>query len=298
MTRFLHLGASLYVPATRPDLAAIANRHRYPFLRSVIFCTEDAIRREDVPRALKNLQELLRQLDPVGLFRFVRVCSPAILKALLGLTGVDRLNGFVLPKCTRQNLGQYLSAFPGRHSFDLMPTLETVEAFDPVEMAALRNELLQHPQHERILSLRIGGNDLFGLLGMRRPRSVSVHRTLLGTVIAQLVTTFRPYGFNLTGPVFEYLDREDLLAEEVRGDLAQGLFGKAAIHPCQVPLIEAQYRVRSSDLHMAEQTLKESAPPVFRLHNAMCEPATHCRWAALIRERASIYGVKETVRPV
>lgn len=298
MTRFLKLGASLYVPAVRHDLAAIANRQKYPFLRSVIFCTEDAIRKEDVPQALRNLQELLRRLEPQDVLRFVRVRNPVVLRALLGMSNVERLGGFVLPKVRRQNLDHYLSAFPPRHPFDLMPTLETLEAFDPAEMAGLRNLLVQHPQRERVLSLRVGGNDLFGLLGMRRPRNLSVHQTLLGTTIAQLVTTFRPYGFNLTGPVFEYLDRPDVLGHEVRGDLAQGLFGKTAIHPRQVPLIESQYRVRASDLQMAEQILRNSAPPVFRLHNAMCEPATHRPWAAVVRERARIYGVKEAVNRV
>ena len=33
MNRFLQLGASLYVPATRDDLLVIANRRKFPALR-------------------------------------------------------------------------------------------------------------------------------------------------------------------------------------------------------------------------------------------------------------------------
>ena len=56
-------------------------------------------------------------------------------------------------------------------------------------------------------------------------------------------------------------------------------------------MIEGQYRVSARDLHVAEEILAQSAPPVFRLHDAMCEPATHSRWATLIHERARLYGV-------
>jgi hypothetical protein len=58
-----------------------------------------------------------------------------------------------------------------------------------------------------------------------------------------------------------------------------------------VPAIEANYRVSARELHMAEQILAQAAPPVFRLYQAMCEPATHRPWALMIRERARLYGV-------
>jgi citrate lyase beta subunit len=296
MTRYLGLGASLYVPATRDDLAEIAHGRKYPFLRSVIFCTEDAVLPEDVPQAVRNLEVLLRELEPSPLLRFVRVRNPAILRALLQMEGVEQLTGFVLPKVTRRALEHYLPVFTCRHRFDVMPTLETVEAFDPQEMRALRRVLLQTPFPERVLSLRIGGNDLFNLLGMRRPRGRSLYATPLGAVVDQLVTTFRPHGFNLTAPVFEYLTDGPALAREVGDDLRHGLFGKTAIHPRQVPLIEAQFRVRTAELHMARRILEDDAPAVFRAGDAMCEPATHRQWATLTLERARLYGVRERQR--
>jgi citrate lyase beta subunit len=110
--------------------------------------------------------------------------------------------------------------------------------------------------------------------------------------------TFRPHGFNLSGPVFEYLERSDVLAREVRQDLAHGLFGKTAIHPEQVPVIERQYWVSAQDLDAAEKILAAGAPPVFRLHGAMCEPATHQTWARLILARARLYGVMGAKRRI
>jgi citrate lyase beta subunit len=82
-----------------------------------------------------------------------------------------------------------------------------------------------------------------------------------------------------------------MLVREVKNDLSCGLFGKTAIHPRQVPLIEEQYRITPSELQMAEHLLDESAPAVFRLCESMCEPATHRRWAALVLERARLYGM-------
>jgi citrate lyase beta subunit len=292
MNRFLHLGASLYVPATRDDLVAIANGRKFPELRSVIFCTEDAVRQEDLRRALDNVRNMLRHLENTpGLMRFVRVRNPSVLATLLQMDGIERLTGFVLPKITRENLEQFRPAFTSPHRFDVMLTLETTEVFDAGEMAALRSELLQPVYRDRILSLRIGGNDLLNLLGLRRPRGRTIYRTPIGSTIDQLVTTFRPHGFNLTGPVFDYLDQGKVLSRETADDLAHGLFGKTAIHPRQVPLIESAYRVKASELHMAERILDESAPAVFRFCEAMCEPATHRRWASLIRDRARLYGV-------
>lgn len=291
MTSPLQLGASLYVPATRADLVAIGNREKYPELRSVIFDTEDSIRLQDVGSALDNLAATLRRLGPSSLLRFVRVRTPAVLREVVQMDGSYRLTGFVLPKVTRYNLPEYLAGLRPEHGFELMVTLESAEVFDPVEMRALRELLQQEPCRRRLLTLRIGGNDLLQLLGLRRPRGRSIYATPLGALIGQLVTTFRPYGFNLTGPVYEYLGRPSALAREVRRDLAHGLFGKSAIHPEQVAVIEAEYRVTADELHAAERILAEGAPPVFRLYEAMCEPATHRRWAESILERARFYGV-------
>ena len=290
----LQLGASLYVPATRPDLCAVGNREKFPALRSVIFCTEDAVRRDELPRALGNLEAALPRFGPTPLLRFVRARDPHTLRRLAEMDAERRLAGFVLPKVTRRNFPEYLDALPADAPYQLMPTLETAEAFDPAEMAALRGLLLQEAR--RVLSLRVGGNDLLQLLGLRRPRNRLIYATPLGPLIAQLVTTFRPHGLNLTGPVYEYLGGHDLLAREARKDLARGLFGKSAIHPDQVPVIEAQYRVAARDLEAAEHILADGAAPVFRCQGAMCEPATPHAWARLTAERARLYGVRDVER--
>lgn len=289
MAKITTLGASLYVPATHKNLAQIAAGD----MRSVIFCTEDAINSAELSAALLNLQAILPLL-PVddSRQRFVRVRNLDVLDALLAMPGIERLSGFVLPKATRHNFPAYFAAV--RHTQHLlMPTLETVEVFDDQEMLLFRACLQQPEVQPRILALRIGGNDLLALLGIRRPRTLSIYRTPLGLVIAKLATLFRPYGFALTAPVFEHLDNTDLLASELEEDLAHGMVGKTAIHPSQVALIDQHYRVPHTDIEVALRVMDAAAPAVFKMHDSMCEVATHSAWAKGVVERAKIFGVQQ-----
>ena len=292
---YLQLGASLYVPATRLDLAEIANQRRYPNLRSIIFCTEDAVASESVAVAIANLQRLLPLLEPLGIQRFIRVRSPEVLRTLIAAPGVELLDGFVLPKVTRHNLHEYTTAIPAELPLALMPTLETAEVFDAAEMKTLCRMLLADRIRERILCLRIGANDLLHLLGLRRARGGTIYETPLSLTISQLITIFRPAEFSLTAPVFDRLDDGDTLAREVRMDIDFGLLGKTAIHPSQIVPIESHYVVANADWEMARRILQENAPPVFRHADTMCEPATHRRWAERILERARIYGIDQVV---
>lgn len=281
------LGASLYVPATRSDLVEIGNGISLPEARSVIFCTEDAVREEDVPRALSNIAFALPQFGP-GPLRFVRVRSPEVLARVLSMPGNYALCGFVLPKVTASNIGAYLDLLGDRSPFELMVTVETREAFSDREMERLRDLLLERAA--RVASIRVGGNDLLGLLGMRRTRGVTAYETPLGPLIDRLVGLFKPFGFNVAAPVYDFTDDAETLAREARLDLLHGCFGKTAIHPRQIEVIEEGYRVSLPEVEMAEAILRPDAPAVFRIGDAMCEPSTHRNWALGILERARVYG--------
>jgi citrate lyase beta subunit len=292
---FLRLGASLYVPANREYLTEIANGEKYSRLRSVIFCTEDSVNSSELPFVLRNLEVMLTQMASGGrLMRFIRVRSPEVLAQCLQMNGIQKIDGFVLPKVTTNNLESYMGQFRREDSFMVMVTLETQEAFDYSAMLSMRAKLL-HPQcFKRVLSLRIGGNDLLSHLGIRRVRQYTIYDTPLSYTISMLVSIFRPYGFNLTAPVCDYLNASEMLRRECRLDLAHGLFGKTAIHPEQVPVIEEQYMVSPEDLEMAKAMLDPQMPAVFRLHDSMCEPATHADWAEQIIARADIYGIVDS----
>lgn len=288
------LGGSLYVPVTHKDCLQIANGRKWPELRSVIFCTEDAVAAEALGPALDNLRHCLATMRPSSeTLRFVRVRNPEILSWLLALPGADKLDGFVLPKLDMGNIDAYMDQIGGdrlgggRARFHCMPTLETRDVFDPARMTELRDYIVERGYRDQILALRIGGNDLLALLGIRRPRDRTLYRTPLGLTIANLVTVFKPHGFQLTAPVFEHIDCPEILAEELGEDLAHGLCGKTAIHPDQLPLIDNHFRVSTSELEVAQRILDEDRA-VFKFGGSMCELATHSAWAEHILMRSAM----------
>jgi citrate lyase beta subunit len=289
------LGAPLYMPAHRRDLMDCANGEKLSQLRAMIFCTEDAISEADVEISLRHLGLCLQGFkDTPYRYRFIRARNPAVLERLLALPHIENIDGFVLPKFNAGVLHAYLDQLQGT-PFKIMPTLETKDVFDVSAMIELRQALLQHPLFGQIVMLRIGGNDLMSLLGIRRHRNLTLYETPMGHVISQLVTLFKPHGFSVAAPVFEYLDDVATLKREINQDLAHGLIGKTAIHPVQIPVIETAYRVAREDYDMAIKLVDQSAPAVFKMHNAMCEVATHLNWALDILKRQQYYGIREVL---
>ncbi|HVQ08253.1 MAG TPA: HpcH/HpaI aldolase/citrate lyase family protein [Allosphingosinicella sp.] len=291
------LGATLYIPASRTDLAAILGG-RHPNLRSAVLCLEDSTHHSDVPRALINLARLLRdaarkeEASP-GPALFVRPRDAAMLAHILGFEGVETLAGFVIPKASPDNFPAYLDCLADdRHL--LMPTLEAPELLDGAEMRRLRDQLLA--VRARILAIRIGGNDLLKAIGARRSAVRTAYDGPLGTMIAGFVAAFAPFGFALSAPVFEHFANADLLREEVERDLEHGLFTKTAIHPAQIEIIQAAYAVDADTLAEAEALVMDEPRGVFASRGAMCEPETHGNWAHSIIRRAEAFGVTGAAR--
>jgi citrate lyase beta subunit len=286
------LGASLYVPAIHPKLKETLRGLSCGRVRSLIACTEDSIGEADVERALANLSRVLPQLPQrdQGPLRFIRPRNAAVLAEILAMDGIERVHGFVIPKADVETLGPYEAAL-GRHDYWLMPTLETSAVFDPLALRELRQRLTAAAIKRHILALRIGGNDLLKMLGLRRTRGVSIYQTPLGLLIPQLVLAFRAFGLHLTAPVFDFIDDPQTLADEVRQDVQMGLIGKTAIHPDQVPVIEAGLAVPEHELELARQILAPRREAVFRLHGAMIEKAVHQEWAYAILARAGSTSV-------
>lgn len=296
IVRALALGATLYMPCTRTDLAArLFGPARIPNLRSVVLCLEDSVLERDLPTALMNLAGVLRSMmardpDAADPMIFVRPRDATMLERILLLPGVWSLTGFVLPKANAGTLPRYL-ALQMPEGQMLMPTLETREACDPYEMRRLRDQLLA--VQDRILALRIGGNDLMQSMGLRRSPGRTAYDGPLGTVIAMLVSTFAPWGFPLSAPVMERFGDVALLRREVARDIDHGLLTKTAIHPDQIPIIQNALAVSACDLEEARLILDPGGPAVFAQGGVMCEPATHRVWAERLVERADLFGIAD-----
>ncbi|EIP0297667.1 HpcH/HpaI aldolase/citrate lyase family protein [Salmonella enterica] len=293
-----NLGATLYMPATREDIADAVMHHKIPGLRSLVICLEDAVSEVDVPVALKKLEKLLHELNnclyskgnndwPLVFIRPRHAEMGKWLKENFYLSAVD---GFVLPKFTLSSLPVWWNIMAETH-LCMMPTLETEDVFDVAQMRELASRLATHPCHERIIALRIGGNDLMNAVSLRRPRALTLYESPMGYVIKMLVAVFGPRDFALTAPVCEHIDDHAMISKELTLDLAHGLVGKTAIHPCQIDVIQNALMVTQSEYTDAVRILN-STQAVFKSHGAMCEPATHRRWATGILDRARFYGLQ------
>lgn len=298
-----HLGASLYMPATRGDIWQVISRVKLPQLNSVIICLEDAVSESDVPFALDNLQQILdrwyadaslstssyaHSLRPLV---FVRPRNPQMMQELLDMPHIDLVDGYVLPKIDMDTLSDWRVACQeiNKNSL-LMPTLETGRLFDSSHNKELVNAL-GHAFDERIFALRIGGNDLFATIRQRRPNNTTIYETPVGLLIHQLIGIFAVAGYYLSAPVFEYFDRTALFMQELSQDVSFGLVGKTVIHPSQIPLVQQAFCVPSSMLEEAKAILDSEAKAVFKHNNTMLEPATHHAWAVEVLQRAKVFGV-------
>jgi citrate lyase beta subunit len=285
------IGASLYIPATHRRLPDFLSSPPLQ-LTSIIVCLEDSLRAEEVPQAETRATRLLQQCRP-GLELWVRPRTPEMLARLATRLDPAQVAGFVLPKFDNTSMEPWLGALTDR-PYKLMPTLETRESFDAGAMARLRDRLLEHPCYKQLYALRVGGNDLLALLGLRRPKGLMLYDTPLGYVLGMLITTFKPWGFALTAPVFDQLEDRDGLEREAERDVLSGFAGKTAVHPQQVEVINRAFKVTPCAVAEATRILDVRAPAVFTLEGAMAEPATHRSWAVGILARASIFGMESS----
>jgi citrate lyase beta subunit len=288
---YFDLGASLYIPSTHKNLS-FSLQEGVSGLRSMVVCLEDAVKDDDLSFALKNLKEALKNLTPNSKFkRFIRPRNPLILAEILNYEYIDKIDGFILPKFDLHTHDLYEKVFQEQtqHPFYVMPTLETSQVFDPKAMALLSERLLSWG--DRIICLRIGGNDLMNLLGIKRMKGMTTYDTPLRSVIDQLIMHFRPKGFELSAPVFDMIDDIETLKKELAMDLVYGFFAKTAIHPTQVPVIEsAFFDFTENHIEQARCVLNEESAAVFKFNGQMMEPNCHKHWANRTLQLAERYS--------
>lgn len=224
------LGATLYSPATRPDLAADVRRQAAAGVASMVLCLEDAIADDEVPAAEDNVvRQLGRLADEAGAagdgpLLFVRVRTAEQVTALttrLG-TAAGVLTGFVLPKFSEFSGPAFLQAMDeaaeqaGRTLW-AMPVLETPDiASAETRLAALGAVArLLGKYRDLVLAIRIGATDLCGLYGLRRNSDLTIYDiTVAAGIIADIVNVLGRAdgtGFTVTGPVWEYFESTERL---------------------------------------------------------------------------------------
>ena len=226
------LGATLYVPATRSDLARTVRRRADRGARSMVIDLEDAITDPSVDAAVAATADVLAELrdDPPDSLLFVRVRSAAHIRELALALGAGQriVSGFVLPKFSTKTGEEYLQAVVevdarSAHPVYAMPVLETREVLyretRESELVGIRELLDRYRSH--VLSVRIGATDLCGLFGIRRDRDLSIYDVgVAADLITQVVNHLGRSdgsGFAITGPVWEYFaNHERILRPQLR----------------------------------------------------------------------------------
>lgn len=222
------LGATLYMPANRPALAADVTKQAAAGVTSVVACLEDSVADEQVAEAEANLVAALTDLHEQAHAElpllFVRVRSPRQIPELVARLGPAAvvLDGFVLPKFTAETGVAYLRAVDeadaaraGAPALRVMPVIESgavLYAETRVQELTRLRELL-HRERQRVLAVRLGATDLCALYGLRRSPDLSIYDVkVIGDLIADVVNVLGRAdgsGFTVTGPVWEYYGGSD-----------------------------------------------------------------------------------------
>lgn len=286
---YYDLGASLYIPAIHTNLIKSVNREKFENLKSIIVCLEDSILDSQVEESEIKLQNLLLNLKEDRVSIFIRARNFEQFKRILKYTNIEKVDGFVIAKLDLNNIDDYLPYF--KEDFYFMPTMETSDIFETAKLIKIRDLLL--PFSNSILSIRIGSEDIGNILGIKRDCNTIIYNIpIYSYIISNIISIFKSAQFEVTSPVFSCFKDSETLKREVEIDISNGLFGKTAIHPSQISLIQDLYKISNSDFEEATLILENSESAIFGKNNKMIEIKTHKRWAENIIKRGKVYGFK------
>lgn len=287
----IQLGASLYIPATHKNVIEICNNNKYPALKSCIIDTEDAIIADDLSLALDNISKMLQDYKPSELAVFIRPRNPHILQEILKIKNIEKIDGFSLPKFSTEVMKEYAQIISlSNKEFYIMPILESKDIFSQTKLDEIKEFLISCKIPT--LTLRLGGEDMMNYLGLKRRCKDNIYSLIAPSlVIARVINTFKPYGFNISATVFNCIHQEELYKQNVLEDLKQGLIGKTIIHPNQIEPLNEIYKVTKEDYEIAKKMLDKTTDASIVTDGQMGEKFAHSSWAKIILLRAKFYGI-------
>jgi citrate lyase beta subunit len=235
------IGAALYTPATRQTIADDIFAGKHEGLVSMIIDLEDAIGDHQVTLAeeclllqLNKLSTWIRsgsmQSHDLPLL-FIRIRSPEQMSNVLAMLEdhVELLAGFVFPKFSVENAGQFLQLLtdynrnkpPSAPILYGMPILETAAIIyrESRLEALLSIKSILDLNKEFILNIRIGSTDFSSLFGIRRSSDMTIYD--LGVIrdcITDIINIFGRIedGYVISGPVWEYFKNDRVLKPQLR----------------------------------------------------------------------------------
>lgn len=313
---FYSVGALLYCPANRRTIVDSIINNRFGTKYSLAMCLEDTIRDDCVAEAEHILTDSLRRLDTQSQLKkfylpklFVRVRNVRQIGRLHKSFGESArlVTGFILPKFSLENADGYIQELIRINETSDSPVY-TMPIFESPSMIDLRHryEILYTLKdkldqiEDRVLNIRVGGNDLCHAFGFRRHDDESIHQIRpVANIFSDIITV---YGMDyvVSGPVWEYYNSpewEKGLYHEIADDRLCGFAGKTVIHPGQIAVVNEAYKVSKKDHQDAAAILNwdrssHSLVAGSAGKERMNEYKTHSRWALRTMLLAEHYGVK------
>lgn len=315
------IGALMYTPASDPKIACDLQNKKFVGLKSLALCLEDSIGDGGLCLAEQKLLDTLRKIQHAikqgsltseeTPLLFVRVRSIEQLERIYEQMGssADILCGFILPKFNLSNAKIY-SAIITKINQDRIRPLYVMPIIESPSIINLESRLATLLQLKSIvdeiksyvLNIRVGGNDLCNLFGLRRACHQTIYDiTIIKNTLVDILNIFAR-DYVVSGVVWEYFannnsdDWQIGLKKELELDKLNGFIGKTAIHPSQVPIILESLQVDQHDLSDAKKItnwdnvllgVEKSASG-----ERMNESKVHINWAKKILILAQIYGVR------
>ncbi|MDR6415300.1 HpcH/HpaI aldolase/citrate lyase family protein [Pseudarthrobacter sulfonivorans] len=291
------LGATLYTPADRPNLAQDIRKQAARGCLSMVICLEDSIADDAVDSAETNVVDTLTRLyagDPEagflpdeGPLLFVRVRTPKQMLSLARRTGnaLDLLMGFVIPKFENET-GQAQRFMDALHTINasrgggrrmrIMPIMESPVMIHGETRASTLSGICDVLQANRddVLAVRVGATDMSSAFGLRRSRDLTIYDVkVVASVIGDIVNMLgRPdNGFVISGPVWEHYSNSERV---LRPLLRRTPFAEANEMPLRDRILTANLDglIREIELDLANGLLGKTVihPTHVPLVHAMC----------------------------
>lgn len=314
---YYSVGALLYCPANKKNIAESIINERFGTKFSLALCLEDTINDNFVMEAEQDLISSINQIyigyqkQPFYLPKiFIRVRNPEQIKRLTKAFGesIEIITGYILPKFSCENATPYIQEIIKVNEslskkLYMMPIYENSTIIDLRHRTELLYQLKEtlSPVEELVLNIRVGGNDLCHMFGFRRHSDESIHRIKpISNIFSDLITI---YGMDyvVSGPVWEYFagdNWEKGLIQEIQDDKLCGFTGKTAIHPNQILVINKAYQVSRADFNDARDILNwnknsNSFVSGSLAKERMNEYKTHINWAQQTYFLAEAFGIKD-----
>lgn len=313
---YYSVGALLYCPANNETIANSIISERFGVKYSLALCLEDTVGdnhvREAEQKMISSLTKIFdkSQTDDFYIPKiFIRIRNSCQINSLYEELGDARtlVTGFITPKFDRDNADSYIDAIKkinenSGHIVYMMPIFESPAIINLKDRYDILYDLKERLDsiEKYVLNIRVGGNDLCHMFGFRRPVTETIHSLKpISNIFSDIITVFG-MDYVISGPVWEYYNGPDWatgLSNELNQDRLAGFTGKTVIHPNQIELINAAYKVSATDLADAKAVLdwdkdSDSLVSGSSSKERMNEYKTHYNWARTILFLSEYYGVR------